>query len=482
MVNSIQHFLEVGLKELEEKVLQFADDPSKLAEFVYGVTDSVTDLGCSMIAEQIEAFDEKIRASEKRKESWSIVRRDETNLLTSLGNVRYRKTLFKSKEDGRCAYLIDKVMKLESHIRISEDAEAKALDEAVESSYKKGGKNVCITDDAISKQAVMNKIHRLEFPPLPKAAELKSVEHLYIDADEDHVALQFLDCKDETLEKGRRKTAMPKIVYLYEGIINETGRNELLNPVYFGGLYEGSDGNRRLWNEVNQYIITHYDTDVLQRVYINGDGADWIKAGETYVNAGYFVLDRFHLHEYIIKATSHLGDATDQARNDLYHAVSRKSRKMTTEVFEAILNASSENAQKKVLDSMQYILGNWTYITRQKRAKDSQLQCSAEGHVSHVYSDRLSSRPLGWNKIGVDKMARLRIYRANKGDMLQLVRYQNQQLEKVSGDEYCYLSAHDIEADLFRQRDELGVMYGTKTYTLPAKIRKIAQIRFHFDL
>ncbi|HZK43984.1 MAG TPA: UPF0236 family protein [Syntrophomonadaceae bacterium] len=42
-------------------------------------------------------------------------------------------------------------------------------------------------------------------------------------------------------------------------------------------------------------------------------------------------------------------------------------------------------------------------------------RCSAEGHVSHILSSRLSSRPLGWCKTGVDQMARLRTFEANGG-------------------------------------------------------------------
>lgn len=46
--------------------------------------------------------------------------------------------------------------------------------------------------------------------------------------------------------------------------------------------------------------------------------------------------------------------------------------------------------------------------------------CSAEGHVSHILSSRLSSRPLGWCKTGVDQMARLRVFVANGGEIYDL--------------------------------------------------------------
>lgn len=46
--------------------------------------------------------------------------------------------------------------------------------------------------------------------------------------------------------------------------------------------------------------------------------------------------------------------------------------------------------------------------------------CSAEGHVSHILSSRLSSRPLGWYRKGVDQMSRLRVFASNGGDVYGL--------------------------------------------------------------
>lgn len=475
MFNSIQHFFNNGLKELEEKTVRFADDPTKLAEYVYGVTDAVTSLGLCMIAEQLESFDEKIRNSQARKKTWEIIRRDETTLLTSLGPVKYRKTYYRHKKRDERVYLLDRLMGIDPHTRVSEDAFAKALEEAVDSSYRKGGEKACITEDVISKQAVMTKLHTLEFPPLPKAEELKKNEYLYIDADEDHVALQFLRDKGEPKEKGKRRSAMAKLVYLYEGINAENGRDELVSKVHFGGLYEGSKGNEKLWKEVDSYIRSHYDVNCIKKIYINGDGAEWIKSGTTYIPGSVFVLDKFHMHKYIIKATSHLGDGTEQARSDLYRAIEKKDRKLTKAVFDAIVKSSGDEHRSKVLGAEEYIMNNWAGIKRQVRTTDPDLRCSAEGHVSHVYSDRLSSRPLGWCKLGVDKMARLRVYRENKQSMLELVRYQR--TEKAAGLEEIKFSSADINDDLARQRAALGQLYGTKLYTLPDHIKKAAGIR-----
>lgn len=54
-------------------------------------------------------------------------------------------------------------MDLEPHARISEDAEARIPEEAVESSYRKGGINACIGEREVSKETVMNKLHALPY-------------------------------------------------------------------------------------------------------------------------------------------------------------------------------------------------------------------------------------------------------------------------------------------------------------------------------
>ena len=106
--------------------------------------------------------------------------------------------------------------------------------------------------------------------------------YLYIDADEEPVSLQYIEKKGD-IKKPRTNTIMPKIVYVYEGSSNENGRNELINKKHFGGVYEGTEGVQTLWREVQDYIEEAYDSDSLKKIYINGDGANWIKSGQKLI-------------------------------------------------------------------------------------------------------------------------------------------------------------------------------------------------------
>ena len=484
MIKSIQHFEEVGVKNLVGTIEKFLKEPEKQAELIYGVTDSVIQLGLDIIAETFESMDEELRESGFRKLNWVISRRDKTSLMTSLGTVKYQKTLFKNKKTGACEYLLDRIMGLESHARMTEDAEAKMLEEAVDSSYRKGGIKASLTDQ-VSKQTVKNKIHELKF--YEEAEELvikKKVPYIYIDADEDHVSLQYLEKKGDIVGK-RTNTSMPKIAYVYEGLEPEAPKSKrfrLINPKYFGGLYEGSKGVENFWREVYDYMSATYDLDYVKKIYINGDGASWIKSGRKWIAGSTFVLDKFHMQKYIVSATSHLKDSAGDARDEIYHAINKKAKWMAEVTFEKILNVTEEETKRqKVECSMNYILGHWDGIMQSERNKGLQVGCSVEGHVSHIYADRMSSRPLGWSSHGVNQMAKLRIYKANKGNMLELIRTQKKELPLAAGceNEIIYSSNEMYEAEKTRLYEEQRyVERMTHSIPFPA-VKKMAYFKRH---
>ncbi|NCC79281.1 MAG: hypothetical protein EOM07_06735 [Clostridia bacterium] len=88
--------------------------------------------------------------------------------------------------------------------------------------------------------------------------------------------------------------------------------------------------------------------------------------------------------------------------------------------FETIKsNDHTQLELKRFASCKTYILGNWDSI--QNRNKEGYLECSAEGHISHVLSHRLSSRPLSWSKNGSETIAKLRVFTRNGGSISQLL-------------------------------------------------------------
>lgn len=100
------------------------------------------------------------------------------------------------------------------------------------------------------------------------------------------------------IKKPRINTVMPKLIYVYEDV-DFTGKKHVLKESHFlGGDYAGTEGTKELWGEVFEFIKDSYDEDVLEKICINGDGADLIRTGAAMHGKARFVLDRFHMHKY----------------------------------------------------------------------------------------------------------------------------------------------------------------------------------------
>lgn len=417
MYNSIQQFLDFGIANIRETVKSFIEQGDDVANLVLGLQKDIFELGRNIVAEVLDGMDEHLRKSGCRKQQWEIIRKDNASVLTSFGRVDYSRTYFLSKKTGERKYLVDSIVGINPHDRVTADVVINAIDEAVDSSYRKAGEKASYVEK-ISKQAVMDKIHNLEVvQPSVIIQHKKENRVLFIEADEDHVAQQK---KKRQTQKNpnQRNILMPKMIYVHEGIDYEkstTKRKVLKNVRYFGGMRNSEE----LWLEVSKYIDEVYDVNKVEAMYLSGDGAAWIKQGLTWIPKSKFVLDNYHLNKYIKAATAHLDneaitqglkDAVDEADKDILKRVFKKILELTT----------SETRYNTVLEAKRYIENNWSGIEI-KVDNYEIIGCSAEGHISHVFSDRLSSRPMGWSRIGTDKMAQLRIFKKNGGKVYDLV-------------------------------------------------------------
>jgi hypothetical protein len=419
MYNSIQHFNEFGVKRIEKTVRNFIKEGRDLTDLVLELKEDLFKLGRDILKEVLEDMDDYLRNCEVRKQDWEIVRKDETGLLTSFGMLRYDRTYFKPKNSGTRQYLVDDIVGIKPHDRVSADVVINAIEEAAESSYRKAGQKATYLDE-ISKQAVMNKIHSLEVvEPEIKVDKKRELKTLYVEADEDHVALQTKGILKKS-KKGKRNIAMPRLVYVHEGIDLEKSskkRKALKNIHYFGGIYKNTED---LWLKVSEYIDKHYEVDNLETIYLSGDGASWIRQGLNWLPKSKFVLDNYHLQKYVRIATAHLND--EAIYQGLQDALDWPDKKMLIKVFKKIFEITGDKSKiNAVKDAKRYMLNNWDGIEIKADRGFEILGCSAEGHVSHVFSNRLSSRPKGWSKTGVEKMSKLIIYKKNGGKVYDLV-------------------------------------------------------------
>lgn len=77
--------------------------------------------------------------------------------------------------------------------------------------------------------------------------------------------------------------------------------------------------------------------------------------------------------------------------------------------------------------------------------------------MSHVLSDRLSSRPMGWSQTGADRMSKLRCYERNNGrsEIINPVKFSREQRKLAAtgteGISVEKLTLHNILAEHYDQ-------------------------------
>ena len=158
-----------------------------------------------------------------------------------------------------------------------------------------------------------------------------------------------------------------------------------------------------------------------------------------------YVLDGFHLEKYLTRLTSHMKDSQWDIKNELRDIIRNKSRREFEEFSDMIAEyLENEAGLSRIREARAYILSNWKAARLRLNHAEGVKGSSTEGHVSHVLSNRMSSRPMGWSKKGADKMSQLRAYHLNGGDMLELVRYQKKELSVAVGTEYKVLRSIEI--------------------------------------
>lgn len=413
----------------------FLDNPKDFNSLEKSVKASTEAFAAEFLGKVLSSLNEQICKSSYRIDRYTIQRNDTRKIISSVGDITFDCTYFKRTSDGSYTYLIEDMIGLSRNERFTEEAEVMLLTEALKTSYEEATK-VLPSKQKITKTTVMNKVHQLaEEMPYVGPEELKYTDYLFVEADEDHVAEQHGDADNDN------KSFITKLVYVYESkqtVAGHKSRKELVNRFYFSGLYPGKEGNEKLWRKVSDYISQTYDVSKIKKIFISGDGAPWIKSGIDYIDNSLYCADKYHLMQYVNQAATQMLDEKEIVKQELWHLLhskNSKAKKRFDEYTKNMMNSAKKTGPIETLRS--YVLGNWSAV---RRTLENKLVdgCSAESHVSHVLSDRLSSRPMGWSPEGADRMSKLRCYERNYGreGIIDFVRYsrENRMLEATGTD------------------------------------------------
>ena len=351
---------------------------------------------CELLSGILEETDREIAESKAMRKADGLKVKERNvsrRLLTSLGEIEYRRTYYETDADERI-YLLDYLIGIESYERVSKALCAKLVNLAEEMSYSK---SVKAREVSVSRQTVCNKVNALKevVTEVKRLPETPKVLHIF--TDEDHVHLN------------NGKSVMVPIATISEGIdTSNPRRHALIRPLHIAGY--GMDAET-FNDQVEACLNERYDINAVETIYVHGDGAARIvRLAECFPNACH-VLDGFHLEKYLKKLGSYEGapQRIGALRTALKEGNWESCKKLLQKIY-ALQDDEHKDKCKKVTG----------YIWKHRQAIHLRLSldiCGSctESIVSHVLSERLSRSPLGWSERGLGKMAMLRVYVKNGG-------------------------------------------------------------------
>lgn len=374
----------------KEGILQLEDLESNFKPPTNEFLNDICELYIEMIDEII------ISQKQERKEAGITVHKRGVSreILGSFGMIEPKRTYF--KHENQYSFLADKVVGIEAYDRVSLSVSAELVDNAAYVSYQRSAK--VVTGGSISRQTVMKKIRKTKGLELIPGNTKKKVKVLHIVADEDHVAMQS------------GKNRQVPLVTVHEGIVPVSkGRNKCVNAKHFSDYGKPT---KVFWEEICAWLDAEYDFCVIERIYLHGDGAPWIKQGLDSLPDCRFVLDKYHIE----KAIKHVASGE---RSEYYFKLKKALKAFDMEAIENIseemLTTVENNKEaEKIFAFERYIINNWEGIKIRQKEPKCGGSCT-EAQVSHVLSARLSRNPVGWGEEGLRDMSKLRVYIVNGG-------------------------------------------------------------------
>lgn len=300
--------IDIMEKDLKEKSSQFVLEIMK---------QYLTELDNAIVEDKVN----------RKKKGIVIERRDEKReIYTLLGQLTYKRTYFYDKKNQNYVYLLDKVVGIDSHDRVTNSVAVKLVEHAASASYGESSNHVC--NGEISRQTVMNKIRNIKSLKLDNPSEKRKVRVLHIEADEDHVAMQ-----DGT-------NSIVPLISIHEGIERKGKRGSCRNIHHISSYGKNIED---LWLEAVNWIDENYDIENIERTYLHGDGALWIKNGLNWLPKSKMVLDKYHINQAVTKATGR----QPEYRKDIYMALEEGDKKRFKEIISEMLKKAETEKEKE---------------------------------------------------------------------------------------------------------------------------------------
>lgn len=368
----------------------------------------VRSIAAAAMCRCIESFDRLIRRHVPH--SWSVHEVNTRTIVTLLGEVTYRRTVFLD-EYGRRRTLTDELLGIPKRSRLSAGAFLWIVRHASEQSYRKTARAFGkTTGSTVSHITVMNCVRTearlLAQAPPPPGSKI-SQDTLYLEVDGLWVHLQA--------EKHREK-ALPR--FLYEQARKTASFELKIAAAYAGkrkvapGRYERGglvltccEGDAdKFWERTLSVIEDTYELEDIDKLWLGADGGGWCGPGRIEVELPKTTdlscsLDPFHIMQKIWRAFPE-GPKRDWAVN---LAIRRKAGQLVRMCEKAAPKIADSKRRKRVSELGSYMKNNADTVAFPRPSMGTM-----EGTNAHVGAARLKGQGRSWSRTGAEAMCLIR--------------------------------------------------------------------------
>lgn len=392
---------------------------SLYSSFISGISVSLQILAAGIVKKTLERMDREFRTSPGRSKRYYVKNTRDRTLITLFGEVTYLRTEYMDRHTKNSFVYVDEEIGLYRRQRYDSVVAALAYEYySHQSSMSEVGKilgNIIsgfrLDPDrdkfALSRQQVFYMINRFSSIRTKVGQAEKTPDTLYIMADEKYIHLQreMAVWREGLLAEGvspkvideqakkKRFSEMVKLAVVFTGrtqLKRKDGtplkrpRWKLTDTRYLAFPHD----TKGFWRHVMDELSQIYDMEKVKRIYILGDGADWIRAGVKELSSQYctvkFALDRYHLSKKI-----HILTKDDTLRKTLNDYAIHGDRKSFISVVDSIFE--NEEVSERKQDAYEYVLNQMgAAVIMQKEVK---IGCAMEQAISHVLASPFTCIP-----------------------------------------------------------------------------------------
>ncbi|MBN2898284.1 MAG: UPF0236 family protein, partial [Clostridia bacterium] len=347
-------------------------------------------LSIAILKQLIENIETEFRNRPGRTTVYHVKSYHPRTILTIFGPLTYYRTFYKNRKTKESYCHVDSFLGLRKYDYFCPYVKALVTEASCDTSFAAAGRHVSAAVGnrvslkgnpvLISRQTARSFVRKSRLVS-PSPQKMKSTPPtLFIMLDEKYIHTQN--------NEGRDIVVHHAVLFEYiKPVGNQKKRNELVNKRMFSSM------NGDLNKQVLDYIDKVYDLEKIQRIYVLGDGANWIKGsvGEYRFekNEVFFALDKYHFKQ----ALRHITLDDDLSEQMLEHIL--EGDMDSFKGMCSVIQSQNEHRRDTIEEKKNYVLNNWDAILL---SYHDNLTCCMEGQISHNLASLFTARPKGYSK------------------------------------------------------------------------------------